>query len=502
MPFFKVMEHKISFFLFAFIFANFTTSVFSFEKYEKISDCNFRSSSIVEFICGDTDNRNDIFSNDKFRYDELKCGYNMFSFSYFLEIFFKNCRFREIDSDYFKLFENLKIFNASNVELESLSSEVFRKAIMLTDLHLSQNKLTEIPPHLFTTNKYLRNIDFSGNLINKVDPLAFVGADKSAIIDLSRNNLSELSYELFTNLTELTFLNISYNHIVRLDSNNVVLSNLCTLDVSHNNLTYLSDHLFDRNTEMKQLNLSYNAIGNLKVETLTFLTNLKHLNLKQTNITSIQLGTFSHQHKLISLDLSSNHLKEVNFRLFMPIMHNLEKLRLGGNQLSHLSGFRNELFPELKLLDITDNTFNCSYLQHFMSIIDWKKIHPHFIPGSTRAGETNIRGIVCNDTFHEPADNTSENLDEDISNHCGENKNIENILNELSIKLNSKSNDESTETIKLISILILIAFLTYFGVFLFLNRHLLLNPCFKSSHLNNQTLSASYNVEQTETLLL
>ncbi|XP_031637798.1 toll-like receptor 6, partial [Contarinia nasturtii] len=403
------------------------------------------------------------------------------------------CRFREIDPEYFEVFKSLHTFNISDVELESLQPKVFQEATELTILIASQNKLTEIPSLSFNYNYKLEHVDFSQNIIKKVDPLAFIGADNIRSLDLSQNKLTELSDQLFKNLINLKYLNISHNSIDKFDSNHVCSSKLLKLDLSYNNLTYLSNHLFDRTTEMKVLDLSFNSIGNLNVEIFAFMPNLERLNLRHTKMTSIQLGTFSHQHKLISLDLSENHLKEVNFGLFMPVMHDLKILRLGGNQLSHLNGFRNALFPELTLLDIMNNAFNCSYLQHFMEIIDWKNLHLHFVPRSTKEDETNIRGISCNYTIYEPTVNNNEEKNE---THV-EFESLEEIVNEL--KLNSESHDKFVKTM---SILIFIVFLAYFVVFIILNRDRLTNLYNKSELSNNQPISATYNRERAETLLL
>lgn len=214
-------------------------------------------------------------------------------------------------------------------------------------------------------------VDFSNNSIQSIDPSAFEGVAQLKKLNLSRNHLSELELQWFS------------------------ISSLEILDLSHNNLTHLNEHAFDELVNLKHLDLSHNPIGNLEIGTFAYLTQLEILILKHTNISSIQLGTFSHQLKLISLDLSENQLKVLDFELFLPILHDLQSFYLNQNQLTDLNGFRNDIFPQLRLLDIKNNQFNCSYLRSFIASVDWKELHMPIDPHVTKIHEGNIRGVNC-----------------------------------------------------------------------------------------------------------
>lgn len=131
----------------------------------------------------------------------------------------------------------------------------------------------------------------------------------------------------------------------------------------------------------------------LNIDTFAYLPNLEELNLKHTFISIIQLGTFSYQQKLVTLDLSENHLKELDFSVFLPRMQDLRSLSVGINQLKEMKQFRLATFPQLISLDIKNNQFNCSYLQHFMEAINWEKLHLHVNPNSMNSRQTNIRGV-------------------------------------------------------------------------------------------------------------
>ncbi|XP_055299407.1 uncharacterized protein LOC129566982 [Sitodiplosis mosellana] len=356
----------------------------------------------------------------------------------------------------------------------------------------SQNRLKEIPSLLFVNAKNLTHVDFSKNTIGRIDPLAFAGANHIEFLDLSQNNLTEFSDQLSKCLTSIETLNLSHNAIQELNS--LCAPNLHVLDLSFNKLTDLNKNTFNQTTKMNSLNLSFNSIGNLEVEIFAYMPDLKYLALRRTNLSSIRLGTFSHQHNLVSLDLSVNLLKELDFKLFMPVLHDLQTLRLAGNQLSRLNGFRNALFPKLELLDITDNRFNCSYLHRFMETINWEHLRLHLAPHS--AGETNIGGVRCDDILYEHTD--SETTD-DIPN---ENKSLEIVLKETLSQLNQKTNDNIFTIIIILLVLISLILTANFTVFLILNRDRIRDQCLRTNFANDRPLSATYNTERAETLLL
>lgn len=187
-------------------------------------------------------------------------------------------------------------------------------------------------------------------------------------------------------------------------------------------------------------------------------------------------------------------MKELDFNLFMPILHDLQFLWLGENRLSHLNGFKNALLPKLELLDITANDFNCSYLYHFMKNVDWKHLRLHLAPYSSKTGESNVRGVRCNEILFEPE--PSVDRGEVTNNYSEEIKNLTNILQEISTKLNPKSNDDIF--VKIVLVLILMAFTVFTGLFLVFNRHQFKRDYSKNEH----TLSISYSKGQDESLLL
>lgn len=354
------------------------------QKYEHISDCFYTKHGVdygsgdIMFICAEANQENKVFletndlqcsnySDPINSYDgAISVGHELVG-----SIDFKNCQFRQIERNFCETFKWLRVLDISNLKVETLQKNMFIDAKNLQHLMAPQNHLTEIPALLFIYAKKLIEVNFSNNTISRVNSLAFVGAEKLEILDLSLNKIDHL------------------------DATTLNLPKLLTLDLSHNNLPIIEDHTFDNMTNLRNLNLSFNPIGNLKIEIFAHLTNLMELNLKRTNITAIQLGTFSHQHRLKLLDLSENNLKELDFSHFMPILPDLDSLYLNGNQLTHLDGFTNNLLPNLHILDIKNNKFNCTYLLNFMKTVNWQKLRLPLDTNAINPLQSSIRGINC-----------------------------------------------------------------------------------------------------------
>ncbi|XP_031622956.1 toll-like receptor 6 [Contarinia nasturtii] len=353
------------------ILANF--SVHSL-KYKHINDCKFYNTGQnygddnITFVCGEIDKSSHLFDSEKFKCQKMQ---NTVDNKWLGKINFENCQFHDMDFDFFRDFPSIHTLLASDLELEIMHVEFYRDAKNLTYLDVSQNRLSEIPQLLFFSAEHLTNADFSNNSIEQIDNLSFLGA----------NNLK--------------ILNLSYNKIHHLKSNVLSAPKLEFLDLSNNNLSILERYSFDNLTKLKQLNLSFNPIGDFKIDMFVHLMKIENLDLKRTNISTIRLGTFSHQQKLIRLDLSENNLKELDFSHFLPLLPDLRSLFLDENQLTHLDGFANDLFPKLELLDIRNNSFNCDYLQQFMKSIKWEKLELPLDKSSTKPHEESIRGINC-----------------------------------------------------------------------------------------------------------
>lgn len=453
------MEFRIFYFLVVFC-AKLIDFTISSPKYEHISDCsvilskhnlkfktaygNYVNDEHVTFNCAESGN-DTVFLVDS---QKFKCSNHPTAVNndWAGTIDFKNCRFPEIKRNFFVQFPKMHKFIISNVELETLQIQIFREARHVTHLNASTNRLKEIPSHIFFNAVELIYVDFSNNTIDRIDPSAFAGANKLESLDLSQNVLESLDKQVFKDLPSLKLLNVSHNKIDKLDSDTLSMPNLIKFD------------------------LSFNPIGELNVDTFSHLANLEDLNLMRTDLTSILMGTFSHMHNLISLDLSDNNLKEFDFNLFLPFLHNIRSFHLDGNQLTELNGFGNNLFPKLQTLDIRNNNFNCSYLAQFIKSVNWEKIQLPVDLQSINSRNTNIRGIKCEVTVENKL--------------VTEATKYESNLNEISSENNQTSNDDIV-SIKISLIFICIIMSIYLYLYVAVNRNEIFRGCRKFTALSS-----------------
>lgn len=351
------------------------------------------------------------------------------------EIDFSHNQIKRLDSFALSGVRQLKRVDFSYNEIGNISQLVFGNFLSLTYINLSHNEIIEIEPKTFAVLKEVTILDLSFNNMNKlsnsffdgmdnlqhlhldhlsnvtieIEPSAFMGLDRLTQLQLSQNHIASVKMGVFEGIHNLQDLSLHQTIIDELAKNAFSgIGQVTELDLSGNRqnhlnnssrITILDKEAFDNLTNLIELNMANNPIGTINIGTFSKLDNLKYLNLSNTNLAEIKLGTFSHTKKLKTLDLSWNHLIIIDFNLFLPRYQQLETLYLNENRLTELEGFTHFLFPSLKVLAITGNNFNCSYLKEFLRkftlhnitlVVNdyWAPLNPH---------EMNIHGIKCHE---------------------------------------------------------------------------------------------------------
>ncbi|XP_023259373.1 leucine-rich repeat-containing protein 19-like [Seriola lalandi dorsalis] len=81
----------------------------------------------------------------------------------------------------------------------------------LVELHLDDNRVTDVPAKYFSVVPRLRVLSLSRNNISGLDPEAFSGLDDLTDLDLSHNLLTSLPTQLLRGLNNLQVLNLQEN---------------------------------------------------------------------------------------------------------------------------------------------------------------------------------------------------------------------------------------------------------------------------------------------------
>lgn len=262
-----------------------------------------------------------------------------------------------------------------------LPAEFFSSYSALKYINLSFSKLYKIADFTFGL-PYLFEINLRGNELISLSANVFNGATNLRTIDLSHNMISIVEPETFLNLRSLMFLNLSHNQM----NNN---------SFNRNGIDWI-----DGISSLKTLDLSNNQIFFYDVmpyQAFSGLVNIETLLLRSNKIT-IDYGAFSANQMLKTLDLSYNSMTYFDLNFLLSI-NSLENLYLHGNGISYTSQIDlndvRTIFPEIKSLGISENSFSCEVLATIIRSMAKASIQLVIEDGKFVNNRRNLRGVSC-----------------------------------------------------------------------------------------------------------
>lgn len=314
-----------------------------------------------------------------------------------------------LTSSSFEDLNNLKFLNLSHTQVSFIQVYTFDNMLDLITLDLSNNLLKTIDENLFEKNIKLKDVFLGNNQFKQIDCSIFALMKNAINMHISLESVEEINTICLGNSLEINFNEkdqiIFHGNGTRFNCSRHHFQQLKSLKIAGNHLENTHQVIEAVGSSIETLDLSRNFIGPLEPSTFEKFDHLLYLNLSSTNLSNFGFNTFYHQTNLLSLDLSYNHLGEVDFTLLLRNFRTLLLLNLEGNDLTEIITVKPLNFPQLASLGISKNNFSCQYLANFLQ--QWPHLHLFHNPSK----QTHIGGTDCiHDQFAEAVDHSSSGL--------------------------------------------------------------------------------------------
>ncbi|XP_021939816.1 chondroadherin-like, partial [Zootermopsis nevadensis] len=170
--------------------------------------------------------------------------------------------------------------------------------------------------------------------IVRVEPEAFNGLIKLVLLSMTGNKMNEIEPRTFENLTNLERLYLINNKIENLELHAFVgLPNLSKIWLNTNKIQYLHPDSFLDALNLFSLHLDKNPMAKIPTDhQLINSQSLRNLHISNCNVSSVSAETFANVSGLETLDLSGNHLADIDVKIF-AVLPQLSTFRIALNPL-------------------------------------------------------------------------------------------------------------------------------------------------------------------------
>lgn len=240
----------------------------------------------------------------------------------------------------------------SNTHIVSIDKDAFKDLPLLTEVRMTNAKLTELPSDLFASHKYMKKLNISGNEFS--DITNFIKSPSIEEIDISNNKIKKIGPSTFDHLIELILIDLSHNEIEEIPLKTFSkVEDLDELRLGYNQISKIQEDLLITNDNLEVLYLNNNPLDSLPLTLLPSTLNLhgcKFTSLKSFNTKSLD--------EIENLDLSNNLITDVED--IISKMPSLSVINLSGNQLNKLDEktFHNNYKLEKIILDNNPSIVN------------------------------------------------------------------------------------------------------------------------------------------------
>ena len=340
----------------------------------------------------------------------------------------------------FTNYPEISLLSISNTSLQEISSNVFTNALKLTNLLIQYGYLTTISNRTFSHCVKLQSLQIVRQQLTSIEVMAFQGLKELQNLYLSENQLSSLHPLILSVLPKLLYFSIEDNLLTTIDSQQFVNNpTLYAFSCSGNQIKTLPNDLFQaqsslssyyaKNNQMitaqsygaNYVDVSFNKLRNFTVssgeKTIHIENNfIRKIICGSTNLTIQRLYADNNllsnflcirdMVNLTELSVVNNKMPKPTKKAFLKLtklrsfsMYNMTRFStipakvfdpltsLSNLRVDHLSAYKNLniTLPNISILALTTNTWNCTYLSFVNSLIKSQRISLLFNIGSERS---------------------------------------------------------------------------------------------------------------------
>lgn len=256
-------------------------------------------------------------------------------------------------------------------QISEIEPDAFKGLVNLNKLDLRENLLTRLDREPLRHLSRLKELYLQKNKIVAIDQSAFDSTLTD--LDLSQNKLSSVKAGLFKNLTRLQNLNLSRNQISNLELGSFLnCKELTVLDLSGNCLFSIQKSYFNGLVSLERLLLNSNVIYRVLMRPFNDTRGLKELALSNNKLTEFNFSSLAiYSSQIENIDLSMNRLVEIYVdSLDESLFINLTCLNLSYNDHIRIPAGMKLEFPKLEYLYLRStsasliNLFNLSNIKY------------------------------------------------------------------------------------------------------------------------------------------
>ncbi|KAF5405073.1 TLR4 interactor with leucine rich repeat [Paragonimus heterotremus] len=239
---------------------------------------------------------------------------------------------------------------------ESNVTSVEQLCVILSDLYFIKQAVQQTSPINLTQVVYPLETPIEQPGTN----YSFEKIENLSVIYSGLTNLEANSFSLFPNLKTLSLI---HNYHLNSYGEGAFESNgpdLTILSLRSNPVRSLARGVFKGLSRLELLDLSDNRIGYLETGTFTqnCCSHIRELRLAQNILTALDAEILMGLSHLEVLDLRQNPLQQPDINVFAPCASTLMELYLSHDDRIPFGGFNTPTPEELKLTNVTKDTFN------------------------------------------------------------------------------------------------------------------------------------------------